>query len=183
MAPEPVVDASATSGVIVKVVVVSNRVARAQPDEPIAGGLAAALIPMVKESGAIWVGSSGHVGDATQTQDSFARIEALGTGALATVNMPAKHYLGYLRRLCQFGPVAGAAFAAGPDPGFAGELRVLSRDQRLHGARAAALQLAGSDVLGAGLSLPHLGRRNCASSTSIARSASSCTRRGPSGAP
>ena len=78
-----------------KVVVVSNRVARAQPDEPIAGGLAAALIPMVKESGAIWVGSSGHVGDATQTKNSFAKIEALGTGALATVDMPAKHYLSY----------------------------------------------------------------------------------------
>src|SRR5580704_16323282 len=82
-------------GVIVKVVVVSNRVARAQPDEPIAGGLAAALIPMVKESGAIWVGSSGQVADSTQTKNSFARIESLGTGALATVDMPAKHYLSY----------------------------------------------------------------------------------------
>ena len=78
-----------------KIVVVSNRVAQAKPDEPISGGLAAALIPMVKESGAIWVGSSGHPGDATQTKDSFAKIEALGAGALATVDMPAKHYLGY----------------------------------------------------------------------------------------
>src|ERR1700691_6241311 len=50
---------------------------------------------MVKESGAIWVGSSGHAGDAAQTRDSFAKIEALGTGALATVDMPAKHYRGY----------------------------------------------------------------------------------------
>jgi trehalose 6-phosphate synthase len=79
----------------VKIVVVSNRVAQAKPDEPISGGLAAALIPMVKESGAIWVGSSGHAGDATKTKDSFAKIEALGAGALATVDMPAKHYLGY----------------------------------------------------------------------------------------
>ena len=77
------------------VVVVSNRVARAKADEPIAGGLAAALIPMVKESGAIWVGSSGHSSDPTQTKDSFAKIEPLGAGALATVDMPAKHYLGY----------------------------------------------------------------------------------------
>ena len=77
------------------VVVVSNRVARARPDEPLAGGLAAALLPMVRDSGAIWVGSSDVAGDATQTRDSFARIEALGTGALATVNMPAKHYRGY----------------------------------------------------------------------------------------
>jgi trehalose 6-phosphate synthase len=79
----------------VSVVVVSNRVARAKSDEPAAGGLAAALLPMVRDSGAIWVGSSGHAGDATQTRDSFAKIEALGTGALATVDMPAKHYLGY----------------------------------------------------------------------------------------
>jgi trehalose 6-phosphate synthase len=78
----------------VKVVVVSNRVAQARPDEPIAGGLAAALIPMVKESGAIWVGSSGQTSD-VQRKDPFAKIEALGAGALATVDMPAKHYTGY----------------------------------------------------------------------------------------
>ena len=74
------------------VIVVSNRVARAKTDEPVAGGLAAALIPMVKELGAIWVGSSGHASEAAQT---FAKIEALGSGALATVDMPAKHYRGY----------------------------------------------------------------------------------------
>jgi trehalose 6-phosphate synthase len=78
----------------VTVVVVSNRVARARPDEPLAGGLAAALLPMVRDSGAIWVGSSGQA-DASQSHDSFAKIEALGSGALATVDMPAKHYLGY----------------------------------------------------------------------------------------
>ncbi len=75
------------------VVVVSNRVARAKPDEPLAGGLAAALLPMVRDSGAIWVGSSGQSSDAAR--DSFAKIEPLGTGALATVDMPAKHYRGY----------------------------------------------------------------------------------------
>jgi len=79
----------------VSVIVVSNRVARAKSDEPIAGGLASALIPMVRESGAIWVGSSGQSGDAAQNRDSFAKIEALGNGALATVDMPAKHYRGY----------------------------------------------------------------------------------------
>ena len=77
------------------VIVVSNRVARAKSDEPVAGGLAAALIPMVKDSGAIWVGSSGQTSDAAPGKDSFAKIEALGTGALATVDMPAKHYRGY----------------------------------------------------------------------------------------
>ena len=77
------------------VIVVSNRVARAKSDEPLAGGLASALLPMVKETGAIWVGSSGHTGTPPQGKDSFAKIEALGRGALATVDMPAKHYRGY----------------------------------------------------------------------------------------
>jgi trehalose 6-phosphate synthase len=79
----------------VSVIVVSNRVARAKTDEPIAGGLASALIPMVRDSGAIWVGSSGQTSDAAQNRDSFAKIEALGHGALATVDMPVKHYRSY----------------------------------------------------------------------------------------
>jgi trehalose 6-phosphate synthase len=78
----------------VSVIVVSNRVARIKPDNPIAGGLAAALLPMVRDSGAIWVGSSGQPGDVTQTRE-FAKIESLGAGALATVDMPAKHYRGF----------------------------------------------------------------------------------------
>jgi trehalose 6-phosphate synthase len=77
----------------VSVVVVSNRVAKAQPDEPVAGGLAAALMPMVRESGAVWVGSSDHLADAAQSKHAFAKIEALGAGALATVDIPAEHYL------------------------------------------------------------------------------------------
>ena len=76
------------------VIVVSNRVARIKPDDPIAGGLAAALLPMVRDSGAIWVGSSGQPGDVTQTRE-FAKIESLGAGAVATVDMPAKHYRGF----------------------------------------------------------------------------------------
>jgi trehalose 6-phosphate synthase len=78
----------------VTVIVVSNRVARAKSDEPVAGGLAAALIPMVKDSGAIWVGSSGQTSDVI-SRDWFSQIEPLGTGALATVDMPAKHYRGF----------------------------------------------------------------------------------------
>jgi trehalose 6-phosphate synthase len=77
------------------VIVVSNRVAQALPDEPVAGGLAAALIPMVKESGAIWVGSSGRTSDTAQRKDALVKIESLGAGALATVDMPSKHYVGY----------------------------------------------------------------------------------------
>jgi len=76
------------------IVVVSNRVARIQADEPMTGGLASALLPVVKNSGAVWVGSSGRVRDASG-KDSFAEIEALGAGALATVDLPAAHYQGY----------------------------------------------------------------------------------------
>ncbi len=77
------------------VIVVSNRVMRAKSDEPVTGGLAAALIPMVKDSGAIWVGSSGETADEANSHDPIARMETLGRGALATVDMPAKHYRGY----------------------------------------------------------------------------------------
>src|SRR5215469_1097401 len=75
-------------------VVVSNRVAKAKADEPMAGGLASALLPVVRESGAIWVGSSGRLREGAQ-KDSFAEIEALGAGAIATVDLPAAHYRGY----------------------------------------------------------------------------------------
>ncbi len=75
-------------------VVVSNRVTRGNANEPVTGGLAAALLPIVENSGAIWVGSSGRVLDAAQ-KEPFAEIEALGTGALAMLDLPAAHYGGY----------------------------------------------------------------------------------------
>jgi trehalose 6-phosphate synthase len=78
----------------VSLVVVSNRVARGNPNEPMTGGLAAALLPVVENSGAIWVGSSGRVRDGAQ-KEPFAEIEALGSGALAMLDLPAAHYGGY----------------------------------------------------------------------------------------
>lgn len=75
-------------------VVVSNRVSRASASEPMTGGLAAALLPVVEKSGAIWVGSSGRVRDGAQ-KEPFAEIEALGSGALAMLDLPAAHYAGY----------------------------------------------------------------------------------------
>ena len=60
------------------VVVVSNRVVRAKTDEPVAGGLAAALLPMVKQSGATWVGTDVPPADAVQRRECFAEIEPLG---------------------------------------------------------------------------------------------------------
>jgi trehalose 6-phosphate synthase len=78
----------------VNLVVVSNRVARGKPNEPMTGGLAAALLPVVEKSGAIWVGSSGRVRDGNQ-KEPFAEVEALGAGALAMLDLPAAHYGGY----------------------------------------------------------------------------------------
>lgn len=75
-------------------VVVSNRVARGKPNEPMTGGLAAALLPVVEKSGAIWVGSSGRVRDGN-LKEPFAEVEALGAGALAMLDLPAAHYGGY----------------------------------------------------------------------------------------
>jgi trehalose 6-phosphate synthase len=78
----------------VNLVVVSNRVARGHANEPMTGGLAAALLPVVEKSGAIWVGSSGRVREGAQ-KEPFAEIESLGAGALAMLDLPAAHYGGY----------------------------------------------------------------------------------------
>jgi trehalose 6-phosphate synthase len=78
----------------VNLVVVSNRVARGKANEPMTGGLAAALLPVVENSGAIWVGSSGRVRDGFQ-KEPLAEIEALGAGALAMLDLPAAHYGGF----------------------------------------------------------------------------------------
>lgn len=75
-------------------VVVSNRVARASANEPMTGGLAAALLPVVEKSGAIWVGSSGRLREET-SREPFADVETLGAGALAMLDLPAAHYEGY----------------------------------------------------------------------------------------
>jgi trehalose 6-phosphate synthase len=75
----------------VTVVVVSNRIARPKPDAAIEGGLAAALLPAVKNSGAIWVGASGRLVDAGH-KEHLVEVQPLGAGALATVDMPRAHY-------------------------------------------------------------------------------------------
>src|SRR3977135_3637107 len=89
-----VVNVRASGGEAVNLVVVSNRVARGKASEPMTGGLAAALLPVVEKSGAIWVGSSGRVRDGAR-KEPFAEIEALGAGALAMLDLPAAHYGGY----------------------------------------------------------------------------------------
>src|ERR1700753_2942059 len=81
-------------GVPVNLVVVSNRVSRGKANEPMTGGLAAALLPVVEKSGAIWVGSSGRVRDGAQ-MEPIVEVEQLGAGALALLDLPAAHYAGY----------------------------------------------------------------------------------------
>lgn len=74
------------------IIVISNRIARPQGDEPLSGGLAAALLPAVKNSGAIWIGASGQVVDASGKKESLVEIQPHGAGAIASVDMPAEHY-------------------------------------------------------------------------------------------
>src|ERR1700688_1691975 len=78
----------------VNLVVVSNRVARCSVNEPITGGVAAGLLPVVEKCGEVLVGSSGRVRDGAQ-KEPFAEIEALGAGTLAMLDLPAAHYGGY----------------------------------------------------------------------------------------
>jgi trehalose 6-phosphate synthase len=74
-------------------VVVSNRVARAKANEPMTGGLAAALLPIVQKNGATWLGSSGRLSEGQKSP--LVEIESLGHGMLAMLDFPAAHYGGY----------------------------------------------------------------------------------------
>lgn len=73
------------------IVIISNRVAPAKSNEPMAGGLAAALLPAVKTSGAVWVGASSKLNE-NPRKDAKPDVTPLGLGALATVDMPVAHY-------------------------------------------------------------------------------------------
>ena len=75
-------------------VVVSNRVARAKANEPMTGGLAAALLPVIEKSGAIWVGSSGRLNPRAYGPVNM-EVQSLGAGALALLDMPAADYGGF----------------------------------------------------------------------------------------
>jgi trehalose 6-phosphate synthase len=78
----------------VTLVVVSNRVARANANEPMTGGLAAALLPVVEKSGAVWIGSSGQL-DPTSRGYSNIEVQQVGAGQLALLDLPAADYGGF----------------------------------------------------------------------------------------
>ncbi|MGY4431002.1 trehalose 6-phosphate synthase [Bradyrhizobium sp. F1.13.1] len=73
-------------------VVVSNRVASGDPNEPKIGGLAAALLPVVHKSGAIWVGFSGQLDDGHEKEPPS---ETHGGGRLVRLDVPAEDYRRY----------------------------------------------------------------------------------------
>jgi trehalose 6-phosphate synthase len=79
-----------------KLVVVSNRVVEGSGKGAIPGGLAAALVTAVAESGGTWVGGSGKLlnpADGDQPSGfSRARSTALGAGTLLKVDLPAAEY-------------------------------------------------------------------------------------------
>lgn len=58
------------------------------------GGLAAALLPVVEKSGAIWVGSSGRLSPRAYGPVNM-EVQSLGAGALALLDMPASDYGAY----------------------------------------------------------------------------------------
>jgi trehalose 6-phosphate synthase len=83
------------SGECVLDIVVSNRVARTSPGGAVVGGLAAALLPAVKKSGAVWFGSSGKVRDTRADASPLVQVESHGRGLIATIDLPEQHYSGF----------------------------------------------------------------------------------------
>ncbi|HVZ53339.1 MAG TPA: trehalose-6-phosphate synthase [Pseudolabrys sp.] len=76
-------------------IVVSNRVARAKPGGTVTGGLAAALLPAVRKSGAVWFGASGILRRLTPDLVPLVQVESLGYGTVATVDFPEQHHAGF----------------------------------------------------------------------------------------
>ena len=70
-----------------RLIVVSNRVACPKGDEPIDGGLAAALLPAVKTSGAIWVGASARLSDPGD-KESFVKVIPAFTRTKPPIRVP-----------------------------------------------------------------------------------------------
>ncbi|MBB6414001.1 alpha,alpha-trehalose-phosphate synthase (UDP-forming) [Mesorhizobium sangaii] len=75
----------------IELLVISNRIATFDPLQPKTGGLAAALEPLVERSGAVWMGSSGKLGDGNEPLD----IGPHGEGKVAKLDLPREHYSGY----------------------------------------------------------------------------------------
>ncbi|WP_235885286.1 trehalose-6-phosphate synthase [Bradyrhizobium frederickii] len=77
-----------------KLVVISNRGARFDPNEPQTGGLAAGLKPILECSEAVWMFSSDIRGEGTEKP---LPLEKAGKGHVAKLDLPVEHYQGYYR--------------------------------------------------------------------------------------
>ena len=141
------------------------------------GGLAAALLPVVEKSGAIWVGSSGRVRDG-EPEGTVRRNRSARRRRAGDARSAGRALRRLLRRLRQFGVVAGAAFAHRSDPRLAGRLSsAIAKSTRSWRARCCASESrtprSGFRIIISSRSAP-----NCAISASRSRSASSCIRHG-----
>jgi trehalose 6-phosphate synthase len=76
-------------------IVVSNRVAPINPGGPMMGGLASALLPAVRKSGVVWLGSSGKTRNTAPGATPFVQVQSYGRGTIATVDFPEQHYTGF----------------------------------------------------------------------------------------
>ena len=142
------------------VVVVSNRVARAKPDEPLAGGLGGG----VAADGAGFRARSGlaraarkpatrrrrtiHSPRSKRSEPARWRPSTCRRSTIAAITKALPI------RLCGRRCIRAPDLIHVTDDDYA----VVSRDQRVHGARAAAFQFARSGILGSGLSLSDAGR-------------------------
>ena len=165
------------------VIVVSNRVARAKTDEPIAGGLASALIPMVRgirrDLGRLQRSRRRRGADNEfLRQDRSARQRRARDGRHAGANIIAAitkaSPIRRCGRRCIRGPIS---FRSRPR-----NMRPTARST-LSWRALVALQCTADASSGSRIIISSRWAQNCAGSKMSVRSDSSCTRRGRSAAP
>src|SRR6476620_11565890 len=102
-------------------------------------------------------------GSRREPEGTVRRDRGAGRGRAGNARSAGGALWRLLRRLCEFGAMAGIAFPPRSDPRLPGGLRQLSRSERLHGACAAAFQEARHRLLDSGLSFPRARRRTARS--------------------
>lgn len=80
-----------------KVILVSNRVARAGGGNGVPGGLAAALARAVERRGVVWLGWSGSL--SKSDGQVLPSLSSAGAGTIATVDLPERHFQAYYNRM------------------------------------------------------------------------------------
>lgn len=80
-----------------KIILVSNRVARTGGSNGAAGGLATALARAVERRGVVWLGWSG--GLSKSDGHVLPSLSSAGAGTIATVDLPERHFQSYYNRM------------------------------------------------------------------------------------